>query len=167
MYSIDLAQVWVDTIGIVEAAKEIDSLGLHMCLLWVEHQVIFVGNMHKISQVGIMFHLGAAVYSDVVCDSDTSLAFFEDLIHLSLEDVLGTDQSKGKLQEMVPSEGTVESCKQAGVLVEYDWPVFMVGIQLSEEARVCELMSDFLYGGHLVMIMADGLIEVTGIQAQM
>ena len=65
-----------------------------------------------------MFCLGAAMYGDVVCNSDTSLALFEDLIHLFLEDVLGTDQAKGKSQEMVPSERTVESCKQAGVLVE-------------------------------------------------
>ena len=43
MYSIDLAWVWVDTIGIIETAKEVDSLGLHMCFLWIEHQVLFVG----------------------------------------------------------------------------------------------------------------------------
>ena len=49
MYSVDLAWVQVDSIGIVETAKEVDGLGLHVCLLWVEHQVIFVGNMHKIS----------------------------------------------------------------------------------------------------------------------
>ena len=67
-----------------------------------------------------MFHLSMAMYSDVICDSDTSLAFFEDLIHFLLEDVLGTDQAKGKLQEMVSSERAVESHKQAGVLVEDD-----------------------------------------------
>ena len=65
-----------------------------------------------------MFCLGVALYGDVVCNSNTSLALFEDLIHLFLEDVLGTDQAKGKLQEAVSSEGTVESHKQAGVLVE-------------------------------------------------
>ena len=66
-----------------------------------------------------MFHLGAAMDGDVICDSNTSLAFFKDLIHLLLEDVLGTDQAKGKLQEMVSSR-TVESHKQARVLVEDD-----------------------------------------------
>ena len=65
-----------------------------------------------------MFHHGAAVDSDVVCDSDTSLALFKDLIHLLLEVVLGTDEAKEKLQEMVSSEGTVESHKQAELLVE-------------------------------------------------
>ena len=65
-----------------------------------------------------MFCLGAAMDGDVICNSDTSLAFFKDLIHLLLEDVLGTDQAKGKSQEMVSSEGTIESRKQAGVLVE-------------------------------------------------
>ena len=65
-----------------------------------------------------MFHLGVAGYSDVVCNSNTSLALLEDLIHLFLEDVLGTDQAKGKLQETVSSEGTVESHKWAGVLVK-------------------------------------------------
>ena len=44
-----LAWVWVDTIGIIKAAKKGDGLGLHMCFLWIEHQVIFTGNMHKIS----------------------------------------------------------------------------------------------------------------------
>ena len=65
-----------------------------------------------------MFCLSAAMDCDVICDSDTSLAFFKDLIHFLLEDVLGTDQAKGKLQEMVSSKWTVESCKQAGVLVK-------------------------------------------------
>ena len=67
-----------------------------------------------------MFHLSAAVDSDVVCNSNTSLAFFKDLIHLLLEDVFGTDQAKGKSQEAVSSEGAVESHKQAGVLVKDD-----------------------------------------------
>ena len=48
-----------------------------------------------------MFCLCAAMYDDVVCNSNISLAFFEDLINLFLEDVLGTDQTKGKLQEVV------------------------------------------------------------------
>ena len=56
--------------------------------------------------------------SDVICDSDTSLAFFEDLIHFILEDVLGTDQAKGKSQEPVSSKGTVESHEKAGLLVK-------------------------------------------------
>ena len=42
----------------------------------------------------------------------------------------------------------------------------MVVIQFGEVVRVHELMSDFLHSGHLVMILADGLIEVKGIQAQ-
>ena len=42
----------------------------------------------------------------------------------------------------------------------------MVGIQLSEEVRVCKLMSNFLHGGHLVVIVADSVIELMGIQAQ-
>ena len=67
-----------------------------------------------------MFCLSVAMHSDVVCNSDTSLAFFEDLIHLFLEDVLGTGQTKGKSQESVHTEGTVESSEQAGVLVEDD-----------------------------------------------
>ena len=58
------------------------------------------------------------MYGNVTCNSNTSLAFFKDLIHFVLEDVLGTDQAKGKSQEMVSSERTVESHKQTGVLVE-------------------------------------------------
>ena len=65
-----------------------------------------------------MFHLGVAMYGDVICNSNTTLAPFEDLIHLFLKDVLGTDQAKGKSQEMVSSERAVESHKQTGVLVE-------------------------------------------------
>ena len=65
-----------------------------------------------------MFCLSAAMDVDVVCNSDASLALFEDLVHLLLKDVLGTDEAKGKSQEMVSSEGTVESHKQAGLLVE-------------------------------------------------
>ena len=67
-----------------------------------------------------MFCLSAAMDDDIVYDSNASLALFEDLIHLLLEDVLGTDQAKGKLQETVSSERTVECCKQAGLLVEDD-----------------------------------------------
>ena len=65
-----------------------------------------------------MFCLSAAMDSDVICNSNASLAFFEDLIHLPLEDVLGTDEAKGKLQEMVSSKRTVECRKQAGLLVK-------------------------------------------------
>ena len=65
-----------------------------------------------------MFCLGLAMDGDVICDSDTSLAFFKDLIHFLLEDFLGTDQAKGKSQEMVSSKRTVENHKQAGVLVK-------------------------------------------------
>ena len=65
-----------------------------------------------------MFCLTAAFDGDIVCNSNTSLALFEDLVHLLLEDVLGADQAKGKLQEAVSSKGTVECHKQAGVLVE-------------------------------------------------
>ena len=68
-----------------------------------------------------MFCLSAAMHGDVICDSDTSLAFFEDLIHLFLENVLGNrPNQKGKLQEAVSTKGTVESSEQAGVLVEDD-----------------------------------------------
>ena len=65
-----------------------------------------------------MFCLSVAMDCDVVCYSDASLAAFEDLIHLLLEDVLGTDQAKGKSQEMVSSERAVERHEQAGLLVE-------------------------------------------------
>ena len=60
------------------------------------------------------------MYGDVICDSDASLAFFEDLVHLFLEDVLGADQAKGKSQEAVSTKGTVEGSEHAGVLVEDD-----------------------------------------------
>ena len=64
-----------------------------------------------------MICLSVTVDSDVICYSYASLALFEDLIHLLLEDALGTDQAKGKLQETVSSEGTVECHKQTGLLV--------------------------------------------------
>ena len=67
-----------------------------------------------------MFCLSVAMESDVIYNSNTFLALFEDLDHLLLEDVLGTDEAKGKSQDMVSSEGTVESCKQVGLLVEDD-----------------------------------------------
>ena len=67
-----------------------------------------------------MFCLSAAMGSDVICNSDASLALFEDLIHLLLEDVLGTDEAEGESQETVSSEKTVECHKQAGLLVEDD-----------------------------------------------
>ena len=67
---------------------------------------------------------------------------------------------------MVSSKGTVECCEKVGVLINNDQPVSMVGIQLGEVARVCKLMGDFLHSGHLVVIMMAGLVEVTGIQAQ-
>ena len=65
-----------------------------------------------------MFCLSAAMESDVICNSDTSLTLFEDLVHLLLEDVLRTDGAKGKLQQMVSSKGTFESHKQDGLLVK-------------------------------------------------
>ena len=49
MYGIDLSWVWVDTISIIEAAKEIDNLSLYMCFLWIKHQIVFVGNLQEVS----------------------------------------------------------------------------------------------------------------------
>ena len=48
MYSIDLSWIWVDTISIKEAAKEIDGWILHVCFLWVKHQIVFVGYLHEV-----------------------------------------------------------------------------------------------------------------------
>ena len=89
--------------------------------------------------MGVMFCLGAAMDSDVICNFHASLALLWDLIHLLLEDILGTDKAKGKLQE-TSSKGTVEGCEQAGFLVKDDWPVSMVAIQLGEVTSVqtCE-----------------------------
>ena len=70
--------------------------------------------------MGIVFCLSVAMGCDVICNSDASLALFQDLVHLLLEDVLGTDKAKRKLQEMVSSEGTVECHEQAGLLFEDD-----------------------------------------------
>ena len=55
-----------------------------------------------------MFYLSATMYSDVICDSNTSRALFEELVHLPLEDVLWADQTKGKMQETVPPKEAVE-----------------------------------------------------------
>ena len=72
-----------------------------------------------------MFCLSAAMDGDVICNSDASLALFEDLVHLLLEDILGTDNGKVKLQETVSSKRTVECHKQAGSLLrmidQYPW----------------------------------------------
>ena len=45
----NLSCIWVDTFGIIQAAKEIDGFSLHVCFLWVEHQVVFAGNLHEVS----------------------------------------------------------------------------------------------------------------------
>ena len=90
-----------------------------MCFLWIKHQIIFAGNLHEVSYAGIVFHLNAAINGDIICNSNTSLALFKDLVHL-LEDVLGADEAKRKPQEMVSSKGTVECHKQARVLVKDD-----------------------------------------------
>ena len=58
--------------------------------------------------MGIMFCLGVTMYSDVIGNSNTSRALFEELVHLLLEDVLSADQTKGKMQEMVPPKGAVK-----------------------------------------------------------
>ena len=91
------------------------ALAFTCVFLWIKHQSIFAGNPHE---VGIVFCLGVAMDGDFICNSDASSALFEDLIHLLLEDVLGTDKAKGKLQEMVSSKRTVECRKQAGLLVK-------------------------------------------------
>ena len=70
------------------------------------------------------------------------------------------------MQQMVSSKGTVECCDNAGVPIKNNWPVSMVGVQLGEEVRVCKLMGDFLHSGHLMVIVAHGLMEVQGISTQ-
>ena len=59
-----------------------------MHFLWIEHNSILAGYLHEVMQMGIMFCLSETMYGDVIGDSDTSRAFFEELVHLLLEDVL-------------------------------------------------------------------------------
>ena len=79
-----------------------------MCLLWIEHNSILVGYPHEVLQMGVMFCLSMTMYDDVISNSNTSGVLFEELVHLLLEDVLWTDQVKGKMQETVPPKGAVE-----------------------------------------------------------
>ena len=58
--------------------------------------------------MGIMFCLSAAVDIGVVCYSSASLALFKDLIHLLLEDVLGTDQAKGSHRKWYLPKGLLK-----------------------------------------------------------
>ena len=88
MHSINLLWIWVYTIGIIQAAKEVYGWGLHMHFLWVEHNSILAAYLHKVSKMGIMFCLSATMYGDVIGNSNTSRALFEKLVHLLLEDVL-------------------------------------------------------------------------------
>ena len=81
-------RVWVDTIGIMQAAKEVYGWGLYMCFLWIEHNSILVVYPHEVLQMGAVFHLSTTMYGDVISDSNTSRAVFEELVHLLLEDVL-------------------------------------------------------------------------------
>ena len=158
-------QVWVDTISIIEAAKEIDSLNLHMCFCGLNTKSYcmqsawgFISGHHVLPQCS---H-GQWCCLQFWCILGTLLGSGPS----SSGRCHGNRWGQRKLQKMVSSEGTVECHKQAGLLVKDDWPVSMVGIQLGEVTRVCKLVSDFLHSGHLVMISADGLVVVMGIQAQ-
>ena len=79
-----------------------------MHFLWVEHNSILVGYLHEVPQMDIMFCLSVTMYGDIIGNSNTSRALFEELVHLLLEDVLRADQTKGKMQKTVPPKGAVE-----------------------------------------------------------
>ena len=79
-----------------------------MHFLWIKHNSILVGYLHEVLQMGIVFCLSATMYGDVISNSNTYRALFKELVHLLLEDVLQTDQTKGKMQEMVPPKGAVK-----------------------------------------------------------
>ena len=59
-----------------------------MHFLWIEHNFIAVGYLHEVPQMGIMFCLSTTMYGDVIGNSDTSRALFEELVDLLLGDVL-------------------------------------------------------------------------------
>ena len=88
MYSINLLWVWVDTIDIVQAAKEVYGWGLYLYFLQIEHSSILAGYLHEVPQMGIMFCLSMTMYGDVIGNSNTSRALFKELVCLLLEDVL-------------------------------------------------------------------------------
>ena len=75
--------------------KEVYGWGLYMHFLWVEHNSILAGYLHEVPKMGIMFCLSAAMNGDVIGNSDTSRALFEELVYPLLEDVLQADQTKG------------------------------------------------------------------------
>ena len=79
-----------------------------MHFLQIEHNSILAGYLHDILRMNIVFCLSATMYGDVIGNSNTSRELFKELVHLLLEDVLWTDQTKVKMQEVVPPKGAVE-----------------------------------------------------------
>ena len=67
---------------------------------------------------------------------------------------------------MILTIWSVEGGEQAELGVKDNCPVSMPGIQLCEGLRVCELMSYFIHCGCVVIVPADGIIEIMGIQTE-
>ena len=134
-----------------------------MHFLWIEHNSILVGYLHEVMQMGIMFCLSATMYGDVISNSDTSGALFEELVYLLLEDVLWADQTKGKTQEAVPPKGAVEGSEETSFFIKNYWLVSMMCIELGEIMQICKLVCNIFYSRHLVVIMADCSVAVTQI----
>ena len=166
MYCVNLSLAWVDTIGIIEAAEEVDSLSLHMCFLWITHQIILQAicmRFHRWALCSASVWPWMVILSAIPIHPWHSLRIWSIFFwKMSWEQM----RPKGSHRKWYLPNGLLNVVSRLEswlrTIDQYPW----WASQLGEEVRVCKLMSDFLHSGHLVMIAVDGLTEVMGIQAQ-
>ena len=167
MYGIDLIWVWVDTISIIKTTKEIDSWGLYMCFCGLNTNPIFAGgNTSEVSEMRhhvLVWHVQLwTVMSSVQfqCILDTLLGSGPSSSGRCLKN---RQRPKGRCRKWYLLKGLLKVVSRLD-----SWPrtidqYLLVGIQHCEVVRVHKFMGNFLHSRCLVVIMANGLIEVRGI----
>ena len=69
-----LCRVWINSVGIIDHAEELDLWCFDFAFINVEHESTFLCNLHDIIEVFVVVLFIFSVDDDVVCDADGARA---------------------------------------------------------------------------------------------
>ena len=89
---------------IVDVSKEGYLSLCDVAFVYVEHESVFLGNLHEVVESDIVLLEVLSVDVEIISDSDDTGALFQDLVNLLLEDVLAADKSWGQALKAVSAK---------------------------------------------------------------
>ena len=91
MYCFDLCRVQMCHVFVIDTSKEGHRQLLNSKCLTIEDKTVLEGNPHDLMEPCVMLFIILAIHNYIIYDPNLTITAVQDLVHHSLEDVLGTD----------------------------------------------------------------------------